>query len=283
MDPSVTLWQMDWKQKGLADATMKHMTRELLRFQRWLAENATVERFEDATYQHCLLYLNARSQDGTCTAANSWRAMRCFYLYLEALDGTPNPMAKVKCPRRPEPVTKGVTPGEYKQLLLACGSDARDKAIVSLLYSTGLRRTELATLKTEDINPDQRVLLVRRSKTGKPRVVPFSAEAAQFLLKYLRIRNKHKLAADPHLWLGKKGVLSTEGIRLMLKRRANIAGVDVTAHQFRRAFAVSWLEHGGSQVSLMHICGWTNTAMPARYVRHAGERLAEAEYKRIYG
>lgn len=280
-DPTVTLWGMAWKQRGRSEGTLSIMTSELERFGRWLQESYAMG-YEAATMRHCLAYLVERGESSKHAAELAWRTLRSFYGFCTELDGTPSPMEKVKCPKRPEPSVKGITPAEYKQLLLVCGSDVRDKAIFALLQCTGLRRSELADLLLSDVNVEQRILIVRKSKTDKPRAVPMSTEAATYLLRYLRQRAKDKNASMPFLWLSRKGRLTSDGMRLLIERRAKQAGVKASAHMFRRSFAVDWLANGGSQVSLMSICGWSNPAMPARYTRHAAGQVAEAEYRRMF-
>lgn len=273
MNPTITLWQYDWIQQGRSATTLRYMTREVERYLKWLDAP-----LESATVADCLSYLAERAQIGKHPAFSAWRSLRSVYGFTSVLDGSPSPMEKIKCPRVDEPSVRSITLAEYKQMLLVCGGDNRDKAIIALLFCTGLRRTELANLTMDAVNLEQKVLIVRRSKTGKPRVVPMSTEATVYLLKYLRLRR----SSTDALWIGKKGVLTTSGIRLVIARRAKQAGVKVSAHQFRRGFAVNWLSDGGSQVSLMSICGWASTAMPARYTRHAAERVAESEYRRLF-
>ena len=275
MDPTLKLWQYDWLQQGRSAATWDNMRRDVQRFERGLGKP-----LNSATMTDCLVYLAERQQVSASASAYAWRSLKSFYTFCSTLDETPSPMAKVKCPKVPEPAVKGVTEAEYKRLLLACGNHHRDKAVIALLYCTGLRRAELSALTLDDVNLEQQCLLVRKSKSGKPRVVPMSSEACVLLLRYLRSRQGSQ---EPLLWLGKKGPMTNDGMRLLIERRAKQAGVQVSAHNFRRAFAVNWLSKGGSQVSLMSICGWSSPAMPAKYTRHAASEVAQAEYRKMFG
>lgn len=280
----MTLWQLDWKSKGRSQATLKSMTSEVNRFEAWMGKPLLT-----ATHVDCLTYIVKRREDKSTLASEyTWRSLRSFYEYASDLDDTPNPMAKIKCPRRAEAAVKAVTADEYAKLLAACKTKEyalyaeRDRAMISLLWCTGLRRSELANLTLDDVDIAQGALVVRVSKTGKPRVVPFSEEAKIALLKYLRVRGKHTYAALPQLWIGTKGPLGGDGVRLMMERRSALAGVNVSCHQFRRHFAAAWLSAGGSQVSLQSICGWNSAAMPARYTRHAAGAVALDEHRRLF-
>jgi integrase/recombinase XerD len=282
-DPTMTLWRYDWLQSNRSAATIDEYQRQLRHFAGWLSKPP-----ESACRADCASYVLLRREISATSALLTWKALRCYYRFLQTVDpDADDPMRAIKAPRVPEPATKGVAPDDMRRLLAVCtGSDleaVRDRAIIQVLACTGLRRTEMITLRLDDVNVEQRLLLVRTSKTGKPRVVPISTDATMALLKYLRLRSRSTFAcSSDSLWLGAKGSLGPSGLRLMLVRRSTCADVSVTAHQFRRSFAVDWLSSGGSQTSLMAICGWSSPAMPARYTRHAAERVAADEYRRIF-
>ena len=281
-DHTMTLWQYDWLQTGRSKATITEYQRQVKRFSEWMGKP-----IQSACQGDCAAYVTLRREVSETSALLTWKALRSYFIYAGTLDdGVPNPMAKIKAPKVAEPATKGVSPDEVKRLLAICaGTDmeaVRDRAIIHVFACTGLRRSEVAHLNVDDVNIEQRLLFVRTSKSGKPRVVPVSTEATIALLKYLRLRVCCKHSECPTLWLGTRGALSVSGLRLIMVRRSSAAGVKVSAHQFRRSFAVDWLSGGGSQVSLMAICGWSSSAMPARYTRHAAERIAADEYRRMF-
>lgn len=257
MDHTLTLWRYEWLKQGRSPATMQHMIREVNHFAEWLAGP-----LNSATVSDCLGYLAHRRETiSTHASEYSWRSLRSYFAFVSELDEVPSPMAKIKCPRRDEAATKGVTEKEYRALMLACEGtgwlELRDRAIIALLYCIGLRRAELTNLTMDAMNLDQRMLVVRKSKTGKPRAVPVSTDATVAMVKYLRKRRERK--ESDLIFLSQKGPMTANGLRIMLERRSNQAGVHVSAHMFRRAFAVDWLKKGGSQVSLMSICGWSSS------------------------
>jgi len=93
-------------------------------------------------------------------------------------------------------------------------------------------------------------------KGRRPRSCPFGAKTGQALDRYLRVRDRHKHAKLPEVWLGDRGPLSTSGIRQMLTRRGRDAGVKVHLHMFRHTFAHLWKAAGGSDDDLMRLAGW---------------------------
>lgn len=276
------LWQYDWNSQGRSEATFKNMAREVQHFHEWLEAP-----LQSATVGDCLAYLSHRREAVSKHAAEyTWRSLRSYYAFTSSLDDTPSPMAKIRMPQREEAAVKGVSTDEVKALIGACKgngvAEIRDRAIILMLACTGLRRTELAKLTVDDVNAEQRLLTVTKSKTGKPRIVPMSTEATIALVKYLRLRERSRYAGSPMLWLGKRGPINSNALRLILVRRSTEAGVHVSPHMFRRSFAINFLERGGSQVSLQAICGWTSGEMVQRYTRHASEHLAEVEYRKLY-
>lgn len=142
----------------------------------------------------------------------------------------------------------------------------RDRALVAVLWGCGLRRGEAAQLVRSDINLGERYLVVRRSKTGKPRVVPMAPETHRLLRQHLRGWN-HETVFH----------LTGNGITLMLRRNALLP-----AHAWRRGWAVEALRHGVSEASVRAAAGWASGAMVARYTRAVASELAIDEFKRAW-
>jgi integrase len=159
----------------------------------------------------------------------------------------------------------------------------RDRTIIVLLRDTGMRRSEVAAIKVSDLDLETGCVVVPRSKSRRMRVVPLSESAVRVLRHYMRSRETHRAASSEFLWLGRRGPMGSDAIRLMLERRSKQAGVCVSAHQFRRRFAYVWTKNGGSQTSLMRCAGWSTSTMISRYTRGIADALTIAEYRRIVG
>lgn len=154
-----------------------------------------------------------------------------------------------------------VTEADY-QATLRKARNTRDKVLIEVLWSTGLRRSELARLNVEDIDLASGYLIVRSSKTGKPRIVPISSTARHALRRWTTSRRSGSLFD-----------LSSNGIRLVLRR------LDApSAHAWRRGWAVNALKLGISETSVRSAAGWASGAMVARYVNTLSAELAIHEF-----
>jgi site-specific recombinase XerD len=168
---------------------------------------------------------------------------------------------------------------------------ARDHAIIRILRSEGIRRTELLsmvmyTLPADVIkNPFIRLVPLKGARAaGEGRLIALAPASARALAIYLRARRQHKLADSDWVWLGtrNRGRLQTTGLRLLLIRRAEQAGYQgVTPHQFRHTFSDDWLRSGGSEGDLMRLNGWKSRAMVDRYADDvANQRALEAKRRK---
>ena len=145
-------------------------------------------------------------------------------------------------------------------------STLRDRAVVEVLWSCGLRRSELTKLNAEDVNFAEGFLVVRTSKTGRPRVVPLSPAARHALRKHLGRRTQGSVFG-----------MTPNAVRLVLQR------LDApSAHAWRRGWAVQALRNGVSEASVRAAAGWSSGAMVARYTRALSGELAVEEFRRSW-
>ena len=140
----------------------------------------------------------------------------------------------------------------------------RDRTIVELLWWCGLRRTEVAMLRLEDIDFVSGSVLVRQSKTGKPRMVPVPKSVLRSVRRLVGVRTNGLVLE-----------MSSNAIRLILQR----AGLP-SAHAWRRGWAVHALRNGVSETSVRAAAGWSSGAMVARYTRALSGELAVEEFHR---
>src|SRR6266702_1936032 len=171
----------------------------------------------------------------------------------------------------------------FASFLKSCGGkgfeDRRDLAIIRLLIDTGMRRQELTNLRTEDVDLRLRQAVVT-GKGSRTRIVAFGHRTAQAIDRYVRVRDRHRLAYEPWLWLGLAGPMTDNGIAQIVRRRAKVAGIGerVNLHRFRHTFAHEWLAAGGQGEDLMALNGWRSRSMLSRYGQSAATERALAAH-----
>jgi site-specific recombinase XerD len=143
------------------------------------------------------------------TVATRHKVLRILYGWFKEEDEiATNPMARVKPPIVPDQPVPVVPEDGLRRLLAACAGksfeERRDTALILLLVDVGPRRAELMGLRVSDVDFDLDVLLVL-GKGRRERALPFGRKAAVVLYRYLRVRARHRDAALPWLWLGRKG------------------------------------------------------------------------------
>ena len=209
-----------------------------------------------------------------------YRAVKRFFKWaVQEEEREDNPMDRIDPPRIPDEIQPYYGAEDVQTILKAIGRgktvhEYRDAAIITTLYDTGVRASELTGMKVDDIDWKEQSILVT-GKAGKQRRVSIGHFSAAAIERYLRKRRVNHI----FLWLasGNKP-LSNNGLAMMLRRRFGDVGIEFRgAHAFRRAFAMSFLESGGALDDLKELGGWEHYAMVTRYARaSAGERAVKA-------
>jgi integrase/recombinase XerD len=166
----------------------------------------------------------------------------------------------------------------------------RDRAMLALLYSTGLRRAELASLDINDIDLTGLTVFVRRGKGGKPRLVPLGESAAEDLALYLtrgrpELAEGHRMPKTPALFVGvggqgrtnQGGRLQADGVSLMVRRTCAKAKLEkhVMAHALRHAFATHMLRAGADIRHVQRFLGHASIVTTETYTHVAIRDLAQ--------
>ena len=236
----------------------------------------------DVTTQIIEKFLNNARARGMSpvTLAQRFRSLQQFFKYVAAETGEPNPMAGMHPPKHEVKPPDIPSPAEIRALLATCAGasfeDRRDLAILSIFADTGIRRGEMAGLRLHELDTTEQVLVVS-GKTGT-RGVPYGAETANRIDRYLRLRRKHPEHTLPWLWLGRKGRFTAFGIEGVVSARGRQAGLAIHCHILRHWFAHTWLDQGGNEGDLQKIAGWRSSQMIQRY----GASAASARARRAY-
>lgn len=208
-------------------------------FERFLNEHKNLELTE-ISEQEIRLYLQKLHQEGK---SNSYinQAVNSIKFYFEVVLEMPNRFYSIERPRKKEPLPKVLSKEEIKAMI-TCTGNIKHRCIISLLYSAGLRRSELINLKLTDIDSKRMLIRVEGAKGGKDRVTLLS----ESLLKELREYFKQ---SKPKKWLieGAKGnQYSGTSLSNIITRAAKWAKISkrVTPHMLRHSFATHLMEDG---------------------------------------
>lgn len=201
---------------------------------------------------------------------------------------TSNPLDRVKAPSVPDRPIPLLTESQFRLLLSGCSArtftGARNRALLWLLWTTGLRASEVAAIKSLDLNWAEDSVTVE-GKGGKVRVVQHTVDAGSALNAYRKLRVDHPHAASPYFFLGKQGPMTRSGLGQMLKKLGENVGVEgVHPHRFRHTLAHRWLMEGGTEGGLLAFMGWSegSRSMLDRYGRAGRQQRSLSEYRRLF-
>ena len=196
-----------------------------------------------------------------------------------------DPFAGIRGPKQTQKLVTPLTDDQLRALIATCAAPThrpdeplhhrRDEAIIRLMFETGIRIGETITLHVDDVDLDAGRVTIRRGKGGPGRVIPIGTATCTAIRAYFVLRELHRCADSPNLWLGERGAeFGYDGLSKALRRRATLAGITgFHPHKLRHTAAHRWLAAGGSESGLMAIAGWTRTDMLVRYTRaRASER-----------
>lgn len=275
-------WELSLRAERKSPQTVKAYGDGVRAYLRWCTLNdrpAVLDRGQLAEFVDALLEAGAQP----ATARSRQLGVRRFSAWLvKEGEADADPLLGVKAPKLDTKVTEPLTDDQLKAMLKTCrGRDLRerrDEALIRFMVETGTRAGEVVALQVPDVDLAAGTAVVRRGKGGTGRVVPFGAQTAQSIDRYLRVRRTHRLASTPALWLGDRGKDFTyDGLHKSLKMRAAMAGIDgFHPHLLRHTAAHRWLRAGGSESGLMAVAGWTRPDMLMRYTKaQASARAAD--------
>ena len=270
------------KVKQASENTISSYMRDIRQFSQWLntAENVDVI---DATQQNIADYFTHLEDEGKtgATVSRSLASLKNFYAYVVSsgfLEKTP--VADIHVARGDKKMPQILTSREIELLLSqpACvdAKGYRDKAMLEVMYATGIRVTELIELNVDDVNLDQGIIKCTGAK--KTRIIPMYPVALKALSVYMKDIRSGMVASQDEtaLFVNVNGVrMSRQGFWKILKYYQGAAHIEkeITPHTLRHSFAVHLLENGADIGSLQELMGHSDISSTQLYTHMINQKL----------
>lgn len=268
--------------RQLSSRTIEAYARDLRSLESWLALHGQpgLDQVSESSLQAWLR--DARAQGlSAATRARRLSAIRTFLAFLREDDRREDdPAARVVAPKRRRPLPRVLTLEEVELLLAATGGgtpkDARDRAMLEIIYATGLRVSELVTLRSRQVDARRGIVRVV-GKGGRERLVPLGRRALSALSEYLdRARPELEPKGDV-LFPGRGGQpMTRQAFWVRLGQIALRAGLDprrLSPHVLRHSFATHLVERGADLRTVQSLLGHRDISTTEIYTHVAKERL----------
>ena len=270
------------KVKQASSNTISSYMRDIRQFSHWLNAQAGIDVI-DATQQNISDYLSFLESEGRtgATVSRSLASLKNFYAYVVSsgfLEKTP--VVEIRVNRGEKKLPQILTGKEIELLLAqpACvdAKGFRDKAMLEVMYATGIRVTELIDLNIDDVNLEQEIIKCTNAK--KTRVIPLYPAALKALTVYLRdVRAGMLLSPTVRaLFVNVNGVrMSRQGFWKILKHYQATAHIEkeITPHTLRHSFAVHLLENGADLSSLQELMGHSDISSTQLYTQMINQKI----------
>lgn len=272
-------------ERGLAQNTLESYGRDLRQFQNYLM-SSQIDIVKDSSRNTILTYLNSLQTKGRAvsTISRNLAAIKSFYQYLvreRYLEK--DPAANLESPKLEKKLPKILSISEVEELLKQPNTytptGLRDKAMLELLYATGIRVSELISLNISDVNLDMGYIKCY-GKGAKERIVPLGSIAAKCVQDYIN-KGRAKLVRtyeEAALFVNHHGNrLTRQGFWKIIKRYAREANItkEITPHTLRHSFATHLLENGADLRSVQEMLGHADISTTQIYTHVTKNRLKE--------
>jgi site-specific recombinase XerD len=260
--------------------TLRAYGDDLTQFLTWVEKNRVdfdiPARFSRGDIEGFMQYLAAKRMTGV-TRVRKLAAIRKFFTFLEENSIlAANPAHTVKGARREEKEPTILYKEQYKALLYEASDNIRDYAIIQTFLQTGIRLSELANLRVEDVDVEHRTLTVRQGKGKKDRQIPLVDDVVKALRNYLRYRNTELIVDTEILFLAKNGTsLNVSTVKYTVAKYVKKAGIRkrVSVHTLRHTFGAHKADKHMSLATLQELMGHKKKETTLKYIHLAKTNL----------
>ncbi len=278
-----------WLEDGLARNTLEAYRRDLIQFATWL-EAQHGKKLLQGNVADIQSYLGHqfRKKTRASSAARLLSSLKRFFRYcLRQGKVKSDPTLKIDAPKLPRGLPRSLTEDDVESLLAAPRVEQalglRDRAMLETLYASGLRVSELVSLKLPQVSQDMGVVRVM-GKGSKERLVPLGEESLAWIRRYLEEARTEMLRgrASDDLFVTARGAAMTRQMFWhLLRRYALQAGLKkpISPHTLRHAFATHLLNHGADLRVVQLLLGHSDISTTQIYTHVARERLKQLHAK----
>ena len=272
-----------WLEDGLAQNSLSAYRRDLLLLAQWLQKDSGIDLY-GVTEKDLTAYIAHRRADKATTANRRLTVFKRFYRHalrmsLVKSDPCISLRAAKQALRFPKTLSEDQVTGLLHAPDIETSLGLRDRTMLELMYASGLRVSEIVSLKTVALGLNEGVIRVVNGKGGKERLVPFGGEAGQWLRRYLAdarvplLEGKTSEAVFVGRYTGRS--LTRQAFWALIKRYATIANIPVvlSPHTLRHAFATHLLNHGADLRVVQLLLGHADISTTQIYTHVARERL----------
>jgi integrase/recombinase XerD len=271
-----------WLEDGLAKNSLAAYRRDLLLLAQWLQHERGIDLYA-ATETELTAYIAHRREDKATTANRRLTVFKRFYRHaLRHQWVKRDPCMTLRAAKQAQRFPKTLSEDQVTRLIQAPDIETplglRDRTMLELMYASGLRVSEIVSLKTVAISLNEGVVRIVNGKGGKERLVPFGGEAGEWLRKYLGETRAVLLAGKTSdaVFIGRHtgGALTRQAFWALIKRYAAIAQIPValSPHTLRHAFATHLLNHGADLRVVQLLLGHADISTTQIYTHVARER-----------
>lgn len=273
------------EEKGYSENTLAAYSNDLSQFATFLEKRvAGWADVDEALILEYIMYMKTEQEYASSTVARKVAAIKSFFHYLAERGVIPDdPTATLDSPKVRKRLPKAISEEDIERLLneparVQTPKALRDRALLEVLYATGLRVTELVSLNVDDINLASSTARVVQPRGKKKRLVPIHRRAIGPLQDYLE-RGRVPLLRDPEeqaLFVNHRGQrLTRQGLWLIVKHYAREAGTDetVTPHTLRHSFAAHLLDKKADLEYVQEILGHANISTTQVYTQVTGDEV----------
>ena len=272
-----------WLEEGLSLNTRSSYASDLRHFEDWLKRVGTIEQAGPADIEAYLAVLYRRKASAR-SVARLLSCLRKFYRYLlRESEIQEDPTLGIDLPKMGRPLPKTLSEDDVERLIAAPDTDTplglRDRAMLELLYATGLRVSELISLGVNQLNLRQGVVRVV-GKGSKDRLVPLGEVAEEWIDRYVQSARIQILGVrqSHDFFVTDRGeAMTRQAFWYIIKKYAKSAGIQkpLSPHTLRHAFATHLLNHGADLRVVQLLLGHSDLSSTQIYTHIAQERLKD--------